>query len=232
MPVYRKALGIMNGTSLDGVDFCLIRYSQDLSSLKFLGHQSIRFPKSLRKRLLTAAKDQTSTYDISYLHMELGRFYAKSLTKLPKNWRYNVIGVHGQTVHHDGKKATLQIGHPQLLFDQAKCPVVFDFRTADLIAGGEGAPFAPFFHKAIAQQTSERPVAFHNLGGISNLTFIKGQDITAFDTGPANILLDAWIQERTSKVFDKNGVMASQGIPDPLLVNQFLKHPYFKKKAP
>ena len=106
------------------------------------------------------------------------------------------------------------------------------FRSADIVGGGQGAPFAPFFQKIIAKNLKLNSCAFHNLGGISNLTLFNGSNSFAFDTGPANILIDAWMWKKKKTSYDKGGKVAASGIPDPLLVNEFLKHPFFSKKPP
>ncbi len=227
-----KALGIMNGTSLDAVDYALIRVDADFKKMKFLEHWQKDIPTKLKKNLLAAAQNKLTTYDLSNLHYDLGRLYGKHLRLIKKNHNFDLIGLHGQTVFHDGAVATAQIGHPGFAFAATSKPVYFDFRAADVVNGGQGAPFAPFFQKVVAKQNKLGSSAFHNLGGISNLTIFDGKKSQAFDTGPANILLDAWVQKVKSKNFDKGGLWAAQGLPDPLLVNEFLKHPYFAKKPP
>ncbi len=227
-----KALGVMNGTSLDAVDYALIQTDPDFKKIKFLKHWQKNIPKSLREQLLKAARNQATSFDTSHLNFELGRLYGKHIQLIKNSANFDIIGIHGQTIHHHGRVATTQIGHPGFAAQVAKKPVYFDFRSADIVAGGQGAPFAPFFQKVLAQNLKLKTCAFHNLGGISNLTLFRGASSIAFDTGPANILLDAWVQKNKKGTFDKNGTMASKGLPDPLLVNQFLKHPYFSKKPP
>ncbi len=227
-----KAIGIMNGTSLDAVDYSLIQVDQDFKKIKFIKHWQRSIPKLLKKNLLAAAKNQLTTYDLSGVHYDLGRLYGSHLKTIKKAVNFDLIGLHGQTVFHQGAVSTAQIGHPGFAFEATNRPVYFDFRAADVVNGGQGAPFAPFFQKVIATQKKLENCAFHNLGGISNLTFFGRQKSLAFDTGPANILLDAWVQKNNRGVFDKGGQWSAKGIPDPLLVNQFLNHPYFSKKPP
>ena len=222
----------MNGTSLDAVDFALIQCDDKFKNVKFLKHTQKNLPPKLKAQLLKAARDQSSTYDLSQCHFDLGRFYGIQGKKLSKTWKFDLIGIHGQTVHHEGGKASLQIGHPGFISEACNKPVIFDFRSPDIVANGEAAPFAPFFQKHIRDQLKLGTVAFHNLGGISNLTLFKSKQSFAFDTGPANILLDAWLMKRKKIAFDKDGKISAKGIPDPLLVNEFLKHPYYKKKFP
>jgi len=227
-----KALGIMNGTSLDGIDYSLIQVDSTFKKIKFVKHWQKSLPSALKKQLLLAARNELTTYDLSELHFNLGRLYGKHLKSIKKEKNFDVIGLHGQTVHHAGGIATAQIGHPGFAFASTNKPVYFDFRSADVVAGGQGAPFAPFFQKIIHKQHGLKKCAFHNLGGISNLTLFDSAQSLAFDTGPANILLDAWVQYKKKGTYDKGGMIAARGLPDPLLVNEFLKHPYFAKKAP
>lgn len=221
----------MNGTSLDGVDYTLIETNPQLNHFVFKSHKQFPLPPLIKKQLLLAATNQLSTYELSELHFALGRVYGKHIRQLKKTWSWDIVGLHGQTVHHNGGQASLQIGHPGFIHHERATPVYFDFRSADVIAGGQGAPFAPFFQKALIS-AKKGPIAFHNLGGISNLTSIHKNKVIAFDTGPANILLDVWVQKKANKTFDRNGQLACKGLPDPLVVNQFLQHPYFKKNPP
>ena len=227
---FYKALGIMNGTSLDGVDYALIKSSSDLRGIKFIGHQSFSIPKKLKKQLLKAASNELSSYGVSQLHYDLGRLYARHAQILLKNWKWDVVGLHGQTIHHQGGRATFQVGYPGFLAQVS--PVVYDFRGKDIIFKGEGAPLAPFFQKALYSSLRPKPVAFHNLGGISNLTYLKGTQMKAFDTGPANILLDIWVQSKGKGCLDTGGSFSQRGLTDPLVVRSFLKHKYFSKKSP
>lgn len=227
-----KALGIMNGTSLDGVDYALIETDSQLSNIKFAGHQQFSLPPDIKKQLLLAATNRLSTYELSELHFALGRVYGKQVKQLRRKWSWDIVGLHGQTVHHNGGQASLQIGHPGFIHSEFPAPVYYDFRAADVVAGGQGAPFAPFFQKALIGNSAKTPVAFHNLGGISNLTYIFKDKVIAFDTGPANILLDAWAQKAAKANFDRDGKLAAKGLPKPVVVNRFLTHTYFKKNYP
>ncbi len=227
-----QALGIMNGTSLDAIDYALISVNHDFSTLKLLKHWQKKIPKTLKASLLAAAQDKTSTYELSRLHFDLGRLYGKHLKSLKDKARWDIVGLHGQTVFHEGGSATTQIGHPGFCHEACGKPIYFDFRSADIVVGGQGAPFAPFFQKVVAKNHGLKRAAFHNLGGISNLTVLDAKSPLAFDTGPANILMDAWMQKCGKGSFDRGGQLAAQGLPDPLLVNEFLAHPYFVKKAP
>lgn len=228
-----KVLGIMNGTSLDGIDFVLVQVFKKNLQCKFLKMKSFLFNKNLKNELASAAAHELKVDRLALLHHELGRYYAACFKKLGFG-SVDLIGLHGQTVFHKGGIASLQIGEPSYLSMVANCPVISDFRAADIAVNGQGAPIATFFHEIIFGKTKKK-LSVHNLGGISNLTLINnGRVVQGFDTGPANMLIDLEIQ-RSSKgrlAFDKNGAKAKTGIISAGLVTKMLKHPYFKKKAP
>lgn len=226
-------LGLMSGTSLDGVDAVWTDISGTKKmSLKMKAHKYTAYPKALRQRLLAAAQGKASSYDVGELNHELGRFYAliASASKL----KPALVGLHGQTIYHRGQYATLQIGEPSYLAQALRCPVIFNFRAADIASQGQGAPLAPIFHQFLLQPFAQKGAAFHNLGGISNTTVVSGKTCFAFDTGPASILIDAWIDFKTNgrQKMDRNGNTAQQGLADSILLKKFLSHPYFKKSFP
>src|SRR5690606_12809888 len=130
---------------------------------------------------------------------ELGRYYAQSISKIVKRkkWKIDLVGLHGQTIFHQSGKASLQIGEPSYLSQALGCRVVSDFRQADIAAGGRGAPIAGIFHQYMVKDL--KPIALHNIGGISNLTFLKNKKaLFSFDTGPGNLLLDTYCQRYLS----------------------------------
>ncbi|SUS06719.1 Anhydro-N-acetylmuramic acid kinase [uncultured Defluviicoccus sp.] len=149
----------------------------------------------------------------------------------------DVIGFHGQTVWHDPEhRETIQIGDPQRLADRLRLPVVADFRTADVQAGGQGAPLVPLYHQALAADL-EKPLAVVNLGGVANITWIgrengPGQQILAFDTGPGNALIDDWVRATTGEAFDADGRLAQSGRADCARLDRWLAHPYFRQPPP
>lgn len=231
-------VGIMSGTSLDGVDYvwCEINRKSKKTSIRFLKQKSITFEKKIRAKLFLAAKNKMNVAELAQLHFDLGKFYATALKKLLKSssLKADLIGLHGQTVFHSGKMSSLQIGEPSFLAETFQVPVVSNFRAADICLGGQGAPLAPLFHAAAFGQTKQI-VSLHNLGGISNLTLVKkSKPILAYDTGPANMPIDYLVQKYTKnkKLFDQNGNFASLGTIDKKLLHEALAHPYFKKAAP
>lgn len=246
-----KVLGVMNGTSLDGVDIvgCQIEKS---AKMKPLFHKSIPFPKDLHANLVLAAKQDLKVDALAELHHQLGRFYAKILRPLAKG--YHAIGVHGQTVYHAAPSATLQIGEMAYVRSATGLPTVSNFRTGDLAEGGQGAPIASLFHQQVLapaalqwlkknpaakppagfQKPNAKAVAIHNLGGISNLTWIQGSRTLAFDTGPANMLVDLYVQNlpQAKTKYDKNGTLAAHGTANPAVLDQLMEHSYFDKAPP
>lgn len=235
-------LGIMNGTSLDGVDFVLTRIRrnpQGKISIRYFSEKSFSFPAALRKSLSLAAQHQLKVDALATLHHDLGRFYARCFKTWAKKRhpRLDLIGLHGQTVFHAIPRGTLQIGEASYLAATAGVPVIADFRVADIALGGHGAPIATLFHQtAFAPKGQKRfCMSVHNLGGISNLSLITEKEVLqAFDTGPANMLMDLSLQikSRGARKFDKDGKLARQGQVFAPAVAEFLRHPYLKKKAP
>jgi len=226
-----RVLGIMSGTSLDGVDYALCEISK--ASVKLKQIWSFEYPAKLKSRLMAAASNNLSSYDFSQLHHDLGRFYALKAPKV----KFDYIGLHGQTIFHNPVKnegATFQMGEPAYLAARFNVPVVNQFRTMDLALGGQGAPLATLFHKEVFSRKNLN-VAVNNLGGISNVTYLpKSGKILSFDTGPANILIDGAISHftRAKLTFDKNGEYARRGISHGGLIDRWLKHPFFAKKPP
>jgi anhydro-N-acetylmuramic acid kinase len=221
-----RVLGIMSGTSLDSVDYAVCEIAS-ASEIRFVEHWSVGFPKSLKERLHRAARNEATTYEIGDLHHDLGRFYAKGAGKA----RVELAGLHGQTVFHNPGKATLQIGEAAYLAEELRVPVVSNFRAADIAAGGQGAPLATIFHRHVFAWKGEH-VAVNNLGGISNVTSLdwrtgKEPRVLAFDTGPANVLIDLAARHFFKKPFDRNGAFARRGSVSEWHLNTWLKQRYF-----
>lgn len=232
-----RVLGIMSGTSIDGVDYALCEVER--TSIKLLKHWPRAFPKELQRRLHAAAANECPAHELAQLHHDLGRLFAQQARQL--NSRAALIGLHGQTVFHNPSRrtpATLQIGEPAYLTGALRVPVVSNFRVSDIAAGGQGAPLATLFHKMVFARRGHH-VCVNNLGGISNVTSIdwrSGRDpkILAFDTGPANVLIDLAIREFTGgrQTFDQGGRWAMAGSWNEALLKQWLTHPFFKAPPP
>lgn len=235
-----QVVGIMSGTSLDGVDYVLCHITP--TSMKFLDQAHFRFPLSLRNKLFKAVSHKMPVDQLAELDFELGQFYARKLCQ-KKHWKIDLIGLHGQTVYHRGGVASLQIGQPSFLAAQMGLPVVSNFRSMDIARGGQGAPLATLFHKKIlavkAQQwvlkKSRNPsaIAIQNIGGIANVTFI-GKKVMTYDIGPGNVLMNSLMEKLTKgrSHYDHQGHLAFQGIPNTSIVKKWMKDFYFIKKPP
>jgi anhydro-N-acetylmuramic acid kinase len=239
MPEY--FIGLMSGTSLDGVDGVLADFS--VVPPRVLGHASQPFPAALRSELLalnTSGPDELNRAALA--GNALMRVYASVVhalladTHTPASALY-AIGAHGQTVRHrpqeaDGTGYTIQLCQPALLAELTGVDVVADFRSRDVAAGGQGAPLAPFFHQAFFGKSGET-VGVLNLGGISNLTLLRGNGaMIGFDCGPANALMDAWCARHQGLEFDAEGRWAASGKPIPELLARMLAEPYFSLPPP
>lgn len=230
-------LGIMSGTSIDGIDYALCEIRP--SAVRLVELWSREFPATLRKRLHVAAGGVASTYELAQLHHDLGRLYAAQAQKLKAGAA--LVGLHGQTVFHNPDRrapATLQIGEPSYLAEALRLPVVSNFRAADIAAGGQGAPIATAFHRVVFAVRGEH-VCVNNLGGISNVTSLhwrngKAARVVAFDTGPANVLIDLAMRTLSDGriICDRNGAWAGRGKIDQELLHSWLKHRYFKASPP
>lgn len=231
-----KALGLMSGTSADGlsVAYCGIK-GRSLKVLKFANYP---YPAALQARII-AAKDMRAP-ELSALNSGLGRLWAGMVKKFCRDKgvplrSLDVIGSHGQTVWHaPGKKGhTLQIGDPAFLAEDSGVPVVSDFRPADIAAGGEGAPLVPFMDEYL--YGGGAPVALQNIGGVGNISFVgRGVRTFGFDTGPGNSLMDTAVCELSGGRLscDRNGAWAAAGEPDMEKVRALLKAPFFRRRPP
>lgn len=232
-------LGIMSGTSIDGVDYALCDVTRRTIRLEKLWSRD--FPAKLRARLHAAASNECSAYELAQLHHDLGRLYAKQAAQLKS--RAELVGLHGQTVFHNPDRrapATLQIGEASYLAEALQIPVVSNFRSADIAAGGQGAPLATLFHQVVFARRGQH-VCVNNLGGISNVTSLDWSNpklaaphVVAFDTGPGNVLLDLAMRHFTGgkMACDVDGKWAQRGTPDEKLVARWLRHPFFEQPPP
>ena len=232
-------LGIMSGTSIDGVDYALCEVCS--ASVRLRDFWSAKFPRSLQLRLHDAARGVANSWEVAQIHHDLGRFYARHAQSDSTRNRPTLVGLHGQTIFHNPSRknpATLQLGEPAYLVETLRVPVASNFRAADLAAGGQGAPLATQFHQLVFARRG-RHVCVNNLGGISNVTSLDwrrgGQPgIHAFDTGPANVLIDLAVREFSGGRlhFDRDGKRAASGRPCDSLLNEWLRHPFFLQKPP
>jgi len=236
-------IGLMSGTSLDGVDGVLADVAADGIAVR--AHASRPFPVALRAELLAlnTADGANELHRAALAANGLARVYADVVRRLLGEAGVaaadvRAIGAHGQTVRHrpgefDETGYTLQVNNPALLAELAGIDVVADFRSRDLAAGGQGAPLVPAFHHALFARGDET-VAVLNLGGISNLSLLPAGEgaVLGFDCGPGNALLDHWCQSHRGQPFDADGAWAAGGTVLPELLARLLAEPYFAKPAP
>lgn len=242
MPKQQKlelCIGLMSGTSMDGVDAALIR--TDGKTVKDTGFAvSVPYSAGFQACLLKLAKEQNQTKrDILAIERQLTIKHVEAVKKLLKRAKVKakdvrVIGFHGQTIDHaPHDKLTWQIGDGSLLAEMTCIDVVCDMRRRDVAAGGQGAPLVPMFNLALIKSKA-KPVALVNIGGSANVAFhgVKENDIRAFDTGPGNSLSNDWVKKKAGLDFDKDGALASKGKPHEATLKKFLAKPFFGKKPP
>ena len=229
------SLGLMSGTSGDGVDASLINsdgnsnYKVEIN--KYFEYENNFSQKihSLKDKINTAADLETHFKEIKALEKELTIFHSKVVMDIVKsiNKKIDFVGFHGQTIFHDpSKKISKQIGDGKLLSQLTQTTVVYNFRQNDIQNGGEGAPLTPIFHKVLVKQNKiELPVCILNIGGISNVTIIEDHEqnnLKSRDLGPGNCLIDAWVRKNKKGNFDKDGAYAAMGKTNDLMLNQAL----------
>lgn len=244
------ALGIMSGTSADGIDVALVRAAERSASLESFA--SFPFPRGIQSAILRLAEGRpVRTEEISQMNFLLGEVFADAALAACKKFRVaasqiDVIGSHGQTVFHQGTPAsfngrriasTLQIGDPSVIANRTGITTVGDFRPADIAAGGQGAPLVPFVDYMLYRHARIGRVAL-NIGGIANVTVIPAratlEDVFAFDTGPGNMVIDALVRHytRERKRFDRNAGLATRGSLLPGLLRSLLADEYFSHRPP
>lgn len=222
-------IGLMSGTSADGVDAALLRTDGE-QAVQPIASTHIRYHDALRQQILDLMKGQGDRDSIAQALTEVHLAAIEQLIDQNKMWRQDIklIGFHGQTILHQPEKGiTLQIGNPQWLAEKAGIPVVFDFRSNDVKHGGQGAPLVPLYHAALAGSL-EKPVMVVNIGGVANVTWM-GVDgsIEAMDCGPGNALIDDWMGSHTGARCDANGAAAKRGITNEATVKDFLRNKFF-----
>jgi anhydro-N-acetylmuramic acid kinase len=241
--------GIMSGTSADGIDVAVVRIApgKPRAKLTLLAHEGFAFPASLRRAVLAAMNAaSTSTAELARLNWRLGMAYAEAVKATVERHavKLDLIGCHGQTVYHQpraesyaGRRfgCTWQLGEVAVIAVATGVPVVSNFRPADMLAGGQGAPLVPLLDYVLFAD-AERGRVLQNIGGIANLTAIPAgaaaDAVIAFDTGPGNMVVDWLAQELLGKRFDRNGGFAARGAVLTPVLAEALRNPYFKQKPP
>ena len=225
------ALGLMSGTSGDGVDASIIK-SDGISSLEVIFDNFFEYDISIYDNIhklkdkINNRKNITDyAEDLKSLEREITLFHAKVVKKVLENRTVDLIGFHGQTIYHNSKeKISKQLGDAKLLFQLIKKKVVYNFRERDLQNEGEGAPLTPIYHHLILKKKKVPiPACILNIGGISNITVVNDFDsfnFTSKDIGPGNCLIDKWVRKNSKKKFDENGRIASTGIVNEIILEQ------------
>jgi anhydro-N-acetylmuramic acid kinase len=243
----------MSGTSLDGIDVAIIDITGSgfKSKINVLTSHSVPYPRKVREALMSVSNVCTQTGDIARLNFLLGELYAEALEETAERAEIpletiKLIGCHGQTIFHEGQgtqylgkkvSSTFQIGESSVISERTGIDVISNFRERDMAAGGKGAPLVPYLDYLLLRHRGRGRVAV-NIGGIANLTAIPPNTNTdrviAFDTGPGNMVIDQLVTRITQggQLFDRDGVMAASGRPDPKLLAKLLRDKYFRAKPP
>ena len=239
MPEY--FIGLMSGTSMDAVDAALVEFDGHTPVLRH--HHNITIPNGLRGRLIAVAQGENTTLDhVSELDVRLGHLFADAALALMQQSgigaeQIRAVGSHGQTIYHrpGGRfPTTVQIGDPNIIAERTGITTVADLRRRDMAAGGQGAPLVPALHEAVFR-VRDRNRVIVNIGGIANITVLPADpraQVSGFDTGPGNTLMDGWIKKQQKKNHDECGRWASSGEVDEALLGKMLKDPYFRKAPP
>lgn len=230
-----RVIGLMSGTSMDGIDAALLE--TDGEALLNPGpHASTPYPPELRRILLSLP---AASADIAGIERQLTDLQAQAVKELcaaavidPAS--IDLVGFHGQTIKHEPHlRRTWQLGDGQRMADTLGISVVNNFRQNDLDHGGQGAPLAPAYHRALASAAQiPQPVAILNVGGVSNVTLIDGEGLYACDCGPGNALIDDWVSARCQVAYDDGGRIAASGCVDARALTALLEHPYFEAPGP
>lgn len=244
-----KIIGFMTGTSLDGIDMAVLETDGE-AQLAFGPFAEKPMPPEVRAVLEAATRDAlgwargvAEPESFAAARRVIADYHLEALTAFVRENDLNLqdfdaLGVHGQTVLHERPKngvkgRTVQLFDGAYFAEKTGLPVVCDFRSADIEAGGEAAPLAPIYHRALVQAAGlELPVVVVNLGGVANITVVTEDGLTALDTGPASGLMDQWMRRHTGLLFDENGAVAAKGTADMAIVADYLTHPYFAASAP
>jgi anhydro-N-acetylmuramic acid kinase len=238
-----RIAGIMSGTSLDGIDVAIVDFNG--KRVKTLAHATTAWPAAIRTRILGVADSGGSVAEISRLNFELAELYAKAVQSVCRKGKVplesvQLVGCHGQTVYHEGRKPggnTLQIGEPSVIAERLKIPVVSNFRTRDMAAGGQGAPLVPFVDYLLFRSVRVNRVAL-NIGGIANITVLPAggaaEEVRAFDTGPGNMVIDQLAARHSEgrNHYDRGGSIAAGGHVLRDLLDELLKDKSFQTKPP
>ncbi|PCJ16230.1 MAG: anhydro-N-acetylmuramic acid kinase [Gammaproteobacteria bacterium] len=234
-------IGLMSGTSIDGIDAALVQIDQQ--AIKLVHHYQHAYQPALKEQLIELCNsEQYSIQRLGELNRTIGEVFAEAVLALLDTSTHQAsdivaIGSHGQTIfHHPNSEHafSLQIGDPNTIAHRTQITTIADFRNKDMVVGGQGAPLVPRFHQHIVANNDANRIII-NIGGISNITVLgtpQNNACSGFDTGPGNTLLDAWIQKHLGKPYDHNGIWSESGTVNQALLDQMMADPYFSAQAP
>lgn len=231
------AMGLMSGTSLDGMDAALIQ-TDGQSRVEILDTLSQSYSPEQRRALRSVLGQSSHSGEVKKTEEMITAAHAGLVADLIEKSGItpDIIGFHGQTLFHDPQNGkSLQIGDGELLARKTGLMVINDFRSADMEAGGQGAPFLPLYHQALLRSADiDLPAVVVNLGGVANFTWLGPEEdhLLAFDTGPASALIDDWVYKTCGLEYDKDGALAAKGNPDQKRVEKWLEDPFFKTRPP
>ena len=234
-----KYIGLMSGTSIDNMDAVMVSFNGKNPHVQ--ASHSKPIPATLRQQILTLCQNGTNEIEqLAIAEREVAELSAQVVNELLKRCNekpsnIKAIGSHGQTIRHlPDLGYTLQIGDPNRIAELTGIAVVADFRRRDIAAGGQGAPLVPAFHRAVFSSKKEHRIIV-NIGGMSNISVLPAgsePQVTGFDTGPGNVLMDYWCQKHKNQPFDRNGDWAGSAQPDPMLLKTMMAEPFFQRPPP
>jgi anhydro-N-acetylmuramic acid kinase len=233
-------LGALSGTSMDSIDIALFNFSDN--KVQCLGNESAEFPEKIKKEILSIIIEKHDNEIDNLIHDELGFLFSQSIIQLLSKLKIDhsdvcCIGMHGQTLSHNPTASppiSLQLGNPQIVANNTQIKTVADFREKDINSGGQGAPLAPLFHNYVFRRAEANTVVL-NIGGLSNISILpsaKEENVSGFDTGPGNTLLDQWVQKIKKESFDHDGAWARTGKVSKELLDIMLSDTFFSLDPP
>jgi anhydro-N-acetylmuramic acid kinase len=235
-------IGVMSGTSLDGIDVVLCKVESH--GCELIASESFSFPKTLKQELLETIEGETTLSQVGQLECRVSELFSQTIQTflgsmtLPKT-SIEAVGLHGQTVWHEPKgrcATTMQLVDPSYVAAKTGLKVVVDFRRKDVALGGQGAPLAPAFHAFLFQESIAKGSVGHisvvNIGGMANITVLGRERLIGYDIGPGNVLLDAWVSKHQQRPYDKEGSWAKEGSVNYTLLEALLADEYFAKPYP
>jgi anhydro-N-acetylmuramic acid kinase len=247
--------GVMSGTSADGINVALVKFDSrarartpDLARAEFklIGHAEYPFPGNVRRFILATMNSRMSVADLARLNFLLGELYSEAVVAVQRRFRVRaeLVGCHGQTIYHQGEAAaflgrklsvTWQTGEAAVIAARVGVPIVSDFRPADMVVGGQGAPLVPLLDFFLYRDARIGRIV-QNIGGIANLTAIpagaSARNVIAFDTGPGNMVIDTVTEHLFRKPYDRDGEIAASGAVLPRALAELMRHPFFRRKPP